>query len=203
MWLITRTDEAIKWPELNSHGGDATGHALPTHSTGRSGFGDDSDALSQAPSGVRSGYANSIATTSTPELYGAGGQDPYAVPPLPHLNPNQPYHDDPGYSQSEFYDPYRGPVPDSMSIDGHAVAPQGYGGEAIPMTQMARTRSPGPGMAYEMGRASPQPTMVNCLCCFYIEYLAHVRCTSGSTVSRSPNGLRGFNDGRPHEESSP
>lgn len=158
-------DEAIKWPELNTHGGESiSGHALPTNSTGRSGFGDDNDDLTRVPSAGHSGYANSVATTSTPDLYPGGGHDPYAVPPLPHLNPNQPYHDEPAYGgQNEFYDPYRGPVPDSMSIDGGhpgAVA-QGYGGEAIPMTQMARTRSPGPQMSYDMGRASPQPSMVS------------------------------------------
>lgn len=157
------SDEAIKWPELNSHGGDA--HALPTHSTGRSGFGDD-----DAASGMHGGYASSVATTSNADLYaGGGGSDPYAVPPLPHLNPNQPYHDDPGYNHdpNAFYDPYRGPVPDTaafehggISADGHPVQ-GGYGGEAIPMTQMARTRSPGPQMSYDMGRASPQPSMVN------------------------------------------
>lgn len=150
-------DEAIKWPELNTHGEGSIHHALPTNSTGRSGFGDDGDGLTRAPSG---GYANSVAATSTNELYPGGGTDPYAVPPLPHLNPNQAYHDDPSYSQSEFYDPYRGPVPDSMSMDGHSVA-QGYGGEAIPMTQMAGRRSPGPGMVYDMGRSSPAPTMVS------------------------------------------
>lgn len=156
------TDEAIKWPELNTHGGE---HALPTHSTGRAGFGEDGDD-SRPPSN----YASSLATTSTPELYGGTGSDPYAVPPLPHLNPNQPYHDEPGYvgQDGQFYDPYRGPVPTTfndaggvgMGLEGQQQPGAGYGGEAIPMTQM-RTRSPGPGMGYEMGRASPQPTMVN------------------------------------------
>ena len=150
-------DEAIKWPELNTHGEGNTHHALPTNSTGRSGVGDDGDGLSRAPS---SGYANSVAASSAHELYPGGGTDPYAVPPLPHLNPNQPYHDDPSYSQTEFYDPYRGPVPDSMSMDGHPGA-QGYGGEVIPMTQMAGRRSPGPGMAYDVGRSSPVPATVS------------------------------------------
>jgi hypothetical protein len=162
--ILRDADEAIKWPDLNSHG---EAHALPTHSTGRAGFGDD-DGLTRAPSDGHTGYASSLATTSTPEFY-AGGPDPYAVPPLPHLNPNQPYHDDPGYGGHDtnaFYDPYRGPVPNT-SMEGHPPPQQGgYGGEAIPMTQMARTRSPGPqvGLGYDMGRASPQPTMVSCFC---------------------------------------
>lgn len=152
-------DEAIKWPELNSHGGEG-GHALPTHNTGRSGFGEDDDLVRPT-----SNYASSVATTSTPELYHGGpGGDPYAVPPLPHLNPNQPYMDEPGYGHdpNAFYDPYRGPVPDTAAFDvnGGHPAQGGYGGEAIPMTQMARTRSPGPQMGYDMGRASPQPSMV-------------------------------------------
>lgn len=68
------------------------------------------------------------------------------MPPLPHLNPNQPYRDDPN---GEFYDPYNGPVPQTF-----AEVP---GGEAIPMTQINRGRSPGPGAAYEAGRQSPGP----------------------------------------------
>lgn len=150
-------DEAIKWPELNTHGEGSINHALPTNSTGRSGFGDEGDGLSRAPS---TGYANSVGASSAQELYPGAGNDPYAVPPLPHLNPNQPYHDDPSYGQTEFYDPYRGPVPESMSMDGHPGV-QGYGGEAIPMTQMAGRRSPGPAMAYDMGRSSPVSAVVS------------------------------------------
>lgn len=150
MPTIYRTDEAIKWPELNAHNNDV--HALPTNSTGRSGFGPENDSdvnLTRAPS--PGAYANSIAASSVPEMYGAG--DPYAVPPLPHLNPNQPYHDEPGaYGQpAGHYDPYRGPVPNTFTdpmADGH-------GAEVIPMT---RIRSPGPQMAYDMqGRSSPAP----------------------------------------------
>jgi hypothetical protein len=39
--------------------------------------------------------------------------DPYAVPPLPHLDPNQSYHDDPS-NYGGHYDPYHGPVPQSF-----------------------------------------------------------------------------------------
>ncbi|KAI6168115.1 hypothetical protein EDD17DRAFT_1466812, partial [Pisolithus thermaeus] len=144
--------EAIKWPELNSHsGGVGDVHALPTNSTGRAGFGAENDSdlnLARAPSPGGT-YAQSITTSSV-----GGGQDPYAVPPLPHLNPNQPYRDDPGaFGQPGFYDPYRGPVPNTF---GEGLVDPGV--EAIPMTQMARTRSPGPQIAYDLhGRASPSP----------------------------------------------
>lgn len=130
-------------------------HALPTNSTGRSGFGPENDSdvnLTRAPS--PGAYANSIAASSVPEVYGAG--DPYAVPPLPHLNPNQPYHDDPGtFGQpAGYYDPYRGPVPNTFAD----TMADGHGAESIPMTQMARIRSPGPQAAYDMqGRSSPAP----------------------------------------------
>lgn len=160
IWKFTRKrfadfddNEAIKWPELNTHGSDV--HALPTKSTGRSGFGAENESevnLARAPS--PGGYAHSVAANSLPETY-VNSPDPYAVPPLPHLNPNQPYHDDPGtYGQPDYYDPYRGPVPNTFGdgfSDGHTT-------ETIQMTRMARTRSPGPQMGYDVqGRASPGP----------------------------------------------
>ncbi|KAL4066940.1 hypothetical protein V8B97DRAFT_1869984 [Scleroderma yunnanense] len=158
IWKVTRKrfsdfddGEAIKWPELNSHGGE--GHALPTNSTGRAGFGAENESelnLARAPS-PGGAYAQSVGASSI-----GAGPDPYAVPPLPHLNPSQPYHDDPGaYNQAGYYDPYRGPVPNTF---GDVMSDHGHGIEAIPMTQMARTRSPGPQAAYDMqGRASPAP----------------------------------------------
>jgi hypothetical protein len=134
------TDEEIKWPELNSHD---TSVPLPTNRTGGSGF----DTGLEAAGRSSVGYAPSITANSTTELQ----PDPYAVPPLPHLDPNQPYHDDPS---ARFYDPYRGPIPPSFE-------PTTQGGEAIPMTQLAGRRSPGPGAAYGgdfgSGRASPGP----------------------------------------------
>ncbi|KAG1726693.1 uncharacterized protein EDB91DRAFT_1165746 [Suillus paluster] len=151
VWKFTRKrfadfddNEAIKWPELNTHGGSDV-HALPTKSTGRSGFGVENDSevnLARAPS--PGGYAHSVAANSLPDTYN-GSQDPYAVPPLPHLNPNQPYHDEPGaFTQPGYYDPYRGPVPNTFG-DGFSDS---HNPEAIPMTRMARTGSPGPQMAY-------------------------------------------------------
>jgi len=168
VWKFTRKrfsddfddNEGIKWPELNTHG-DNNPHALPTNRTGNSGFETTSEVnLTRSPS-----HTGSFApSTSEVNLY-AANQDPYAVPPPPHLNPNQPYHDDPALS---FYDPYNGPVPQTFTETPHD-------GEAIPMTQINRGRSPGPGVAldnasmrarspgpvagYEMmaGRASPGP----------------------------------------------
>ena len=76
-------------------------------------------------------------------------KDPYAVPPLPPNNGGPgPYRDE----ASGFYDPYRGPVPQTFatppgSSEGHQ---QGWaGGEAIPMSTYASGRtSPGPNLAY-------------------------------------------------------
>jgi hypothetical protein len=132
--------EAIKWPELNSHSGaDTDSHALPVNPTGRAGFATGSD-LSRTPS--HSTYSV---------------EDPYSVPPLPHMNPNQggPYRDDPN-AGGAYYDPYNGPVPQTFN-EAHGAPPAEWGhNEAIAMTQMGRA-SPGPGM---MGRASPGPGMM-------------------------------------------
>lgn len=128
-------------------------HPLPVHNTGRSGFDTGSEAsLSRVPSS--SNY-------STPDI-GGGGPDPYAVPPLPHMNPNQPYRDDPT-AATGYYDPYRGPIPGTLE---HGAAAEEWHGEAIPMTQMAAgpqggRMSPGPqaayGGEYDVGRQSPGP----------------------------------------------
>ncbi|KAG6856506.1 hypothetical protein H0H87_003699 [Tephrocybe sp. NHM501043] len=154
VWKFTRkrfTDfddnEAIKWPELNAHGENVASHPLPVNNTGRSGFDTGSEAsLSRVPS--TSNY-------STPDVSGA--HDPYAVPPLPHMNPNQPYRDDPT-AASGYYDPYRGPVPGTLE---HGAG-EDWAGEVIPMTQMAGRSSPGPQAAYgvggyDAGRQSPAP----------------------------------------------
>jgi hypothetical protein len=83
------------------------------------------------------------------------------VPPLPHLNPNQPYRDDPTAVGGAYYDPYRGPIPGTIEQG----AGQEWSGESIPMTQMNRggRTSPGPNAAYSgegaYGRAlSPGPS---------------------------------------------
>ncbi|KAF7327957.1 hypothetical protein MKEN_00375900 [Mycena kentingensis (nom. inval.)] len=168
IWKCTRKNssgfddnEAIKWPELNAHGDGGGAHALPTHDTGRAGF-DTGNDLSRVPSAANT-FSNS--TDYHPD-------DPYAVPPLPHNNPNQavPYRDDVYAQNPALYDPYNGPVPQTFN-EAAGPAPQEWGHEAIPMTQMrtgspgpqqayaaaGRTPSPGPQMAYNTGRASPAP----------------------------------------------
>lgn len=153
--LLKTLDEAIKWPDLNTHGtGAADSHPLPVKNTGRSGFDTGSEgSLSRVPSN----------NYSTPDFAG-GSADPYAVPPLPHMNPNQPYRDDPAASGA-YYDPYHGPIPGTL--EHGAPGGQQWGGEAIPMTQMAGRMSPGPHAAYgaepayeydiSNGRQSPGP----------------------------------------------
>ncbi|KAL6299851.1 hypothetical protein BKA93DRAFT_819702 [Sparassis latifolia] len=158
--------DAIKWPELNAHG--ESPHALPTQRTAGAGFETSSEVNLIRPESRSGSFAAST------EMY-PGQNDPYAVPPLPHLNPNSgtPYHDDPG---AGYYDPYNGPVP--QTIEGEAIpmtqiaarsrspmpgvmdgrrspGPQAAFGLGIP-PQPARARSPGPGGAYS-GRASPGP----------------------------------------------
>ncbi|CCM03604.1 uncharacterized protein FIBRA_05742 [Fibroporia radiculosa] len=138
--------EAIKWPELNASHGDNL-HALPTHRTGGSGF-ETSSEVNLARPDSRAGSIAPSAANSAADLFNQ--HDPYAVPPLPHLNPSvggvQPYRDDPS---AGYYDPYSGPVPNTLD------------GEAIPMTQIGgRARSPMPGgMGMEGGRMSPAPGM--------------------------------------------
>lgn len=151
---ISALDEAIKWPDLNSHSGTG-GVDSHSQSAGR-GFETGSD-----PSLAKLNSDN----YSTPD-FNAG--DPYAVPPLPHLNPNQPYRDDPT-AASGYYD-YHGPVPGTMEHGS-----DWHGGEAIPMNQIhggapvydqvgfeqppynTGRASPGPNAAYNAGRASPGP----------------------------------------------
>ena len=140
-------DEAIKWPELNSHGNNDS-HPLPVHTTGRAGFETGSEAsLSRVNS----------STYSTPDFANGAGPDLYAVPPLPHLNPNQPYRDDPS-GPTGYYDPYAGPVPGTLENGGSE-----WSGEAIPMTQMnpgsRMTPAPPANFVYDGGRQSPVPHM--------------------------------------------
>jgi len=148
IWKLTRKrfsdfddNEAIKWPDLNTHGGNP--HPLPVNNTGRTGF--DTGSLTRVESN----------NYSTPDFH----PDPYAVPPLPHLDPNQPYRDDPRDDPSAgvgaYYDPYRGPIPGTIE----PVAGQEWS-ESIPMTEMkpGGRMSPGPNVAYSgEGRHSPGP----------------------------------------------
>jgi len=144
-WSATYDDGEIKWPDLNSASHD------PGH--------DDlvgpqrlSDGASIRDPSLRNTYGDGglASSQSQVDLY---HPDPYSVPPLPHLNPNQPYHDDPNVGA--YHDNFSAPVfhdsrPSSPSIRG----------EAIPMNQINRSRSPGPQTALYTGhggRQSPGP----------------------------------------------
>ncbi|OBZ72109.1 hypothetical protein A0H81_07676 [Grifola frondosa] len=148
VWKFTRKrfsddfddSEAIKWPDLNGHSDNE--HALPTGRAPGAAFETSSEVnLMARPDSAR----GVLQRASAVDLYSTS-HDPYAVPPLPHLNPNvtQPYRDDPNAYYD--HDPYSGAPPPV--------------GEAIPMTQIGRARSPGPQAAfggYPDGRASPGP----------------------------------------------
>jgi len=135
----------IKWPDLNSenHVSGQDTHAGIQGST---------DGASLRDPSFRGAYGDGGlgASQSQVDLYAA---DPYAVPPLPHLNPNQPYRDDP--VAGTYHDSFNPPAfhesrPSSPSIRG----------EAIPMNQINRTKSPGPQGALPpayAGRQSPGP----------------------------------------------
>ena len=141
--------EAIKWPDLNTHGGGTGGGTADSYPLplGRTGF----DTVSEASlSRVDSN------NYSTADFHSNPSSDPYAVPPLPHLNPNQPYRDDPAAVAGAYYDPYRGPIPGTIEQG----AGQEWSGESYPMTQMnpGGRMSPGPNAAYSgEGRHSPGP----------------------------------------------
>jgi hypothetical protein len=147
VWKFTRkrfTDfddhEAIKWPELNAHSG-AESNPLPPREPAR--------ALDSESDLSRFNSTN----YSTPDF---NSVDPYAVPPLPHMNPNQPYRDDPT-GATGYYDPYRGPVPGTLENGGSSVGHEWTGGEAIPMNQMHAGRmSPGPQAALRTMSPAPQ-----------------------------------------------
>lgn len=129
----------IKWPDLNSENHVSGLDTAPQR-----------DSASVRDPSFRGTYGDGGlgASQSQVDLYAA---DPYAVPPLPHLNPNQPYRDDPNVYNDNFGAPaFHESRPSSPSIRG----------EAIPMNQINRTKSPGPqGALYtgHGGRQSPAP----------------------------------------------
>lgn len=152
IWKFTRKrrgsgydDGEIKWPDLNSesHMPGQEDHAAPQSI---------SEHASIRGQSFQGGYGDGGlgASHSQVDLYAT---DPYAVPPLPHLNPNQPYRDDPnpGTYNDNFNPPaFQESRPSSPSIRG----------EAIPMNQINRSRSPGPQGALLTGyggRQSPGP----------------------------------------------
>ena len=135
----------IKWPDLNSesHVPGQDDHGAPPSLSEQTSIRGQSFQGSYADGGLG-------ASQSQVDLYVA---DPYAVPPLPHLNPSQPYRDDPGaapYHDNFSVPAFHGSRPSSPSIRG----------EAIPMNQINRTRSPAPQSALNTGyggRQSPGP----------------------------------------------
>lgn len=179
-------DEAIKWPDLDQpHGGVVNTEAKAGAFGGASAASVSDFDVSRAPSRV-DGYANTSASAaaSSMDLHGAYA-DPYAVPPLPHMNPGQPgaYADDPS-----FYDPYPGPVPHTLTDS------IGHDGEAIPMTQFdARARSPGPGRSMSPGpqaayAAYPTDGIARTASPAYSAYPAD---PTGRTTSPGPNAAYG------------
>lgn len=152
IWKFTRgrrssgfDDDEIKWPDLNSenHVPGQDDHGAPPSLSEQTSIRGQSFQGSYADGGLG-------ASQSQVDLYVA---DPYAVPPLPHLNPSQPYRDDPGaapYHDNFSVPAFHGSRPSSPSIRG----------EAIPMNQINRTRSPAPQSALHTaygGRQSPGP----------------------------------------------
>lgn len=135
----------IKWPDLNSasHVPVADDHVAPRSLSEHASIRSHSFQGAYGDGGLN-------ASQSQVDLYAA---DPYAVPPLPHLNPNQPYRDDP--NPAPYHDNFSVPAfnesrPSSPSIRG----------EVIPMNQINRSRSPGPQGALQTGfggRQSPGP----------------------------------------------
>lgn len=149
VWKFTRKrfsefdadGEEIKWPELGHES-----HALPTRQTGRAGVDDDGyDDAGVGGAGRHLGQYAPSATTGESSITDLNSyNDPYAVPPLPHLDPNQPYHDDPS-NYGGHYDPYHGPVPQSFNdparadrMSSSSPAPVNYG-----------RQSPGPSLSYQ------------------------------------------------------
>lgn len=140
-------DGEIKWPDLNSesHVPGPDDHTAPQS------FSEHASIRGQSFQGSY-GDGGLGASQSQVDLYAT---DPYAVPPLPHLNPNQPYRDDPGAA------PYHDnpSVPAFHESQSRPSSPS-IRGEVIPMNQINRSRSPGPQSALNPGyggRQSPGP----------------------------------------------
>jgi hypothetical protein len=158
--LLVLIEGAIKWPDLNS---DANAmHPLPARPTGRAGIETSTLDASESNDGHGGGYdqrgydQHSLAAASTefppPVGYAAS---PYSQPAPPSV---AYYDNDP--NNPEYYDPYRGPVPQTISTPPPGQEPPvQYGAYGGP-----RTRSPGPTLAYTdgsesiySGRRSPGP----------------------------------------------
>ncbi|KDQ14954.1 hypothetical protein BOTBODRAFT_44435 [Botryobasidium botryosum FD-172 SS1] len=172
--------EAIKWPELND---SSAMQPLPSRAGTRNGGGDAST-LGASDMESRGGFdRTSIAGTSTADLHPVEfAQHPYSQPG-PQVS--QAYFDESG-QPAGYYDPYRGPLPQTFAgQDPHAwggagagLAAAGYGrslspapsaaggvpgyGRSMspaPMGAVGRTPSPGPNMAYGARTQSPAPQL--------------------------------------------
>lgn len=143
-------------------------HPLPARPTGRAGV--ETNALDRSESDLFDD--RSIAASSTADLAVHPAATPYSQP--------QQYHDDPmyhGQHDPNYYDPYRGPVPQTFtsppgSVDEHGqpYSVQGayraqspgpmaaYGGaEGVDAAYAGGRMSPGPGAAYGARSTSPGP----------------------------------------------
>ena len=110
-------------------------HPLPARPTGRSGV--ETNALDRSEDAFDGA---SIAASSTADLAVHAAPGPYSLPHPDH----QQYYDNPATARGSYYDPYNGPVPETIT------SPMGGGGDPY------RSGSPGP-QAYGGGRTSPGP----------------------------------------------
>ena len=142
-------------------------HPLPARPTGRAGM--ETSAIGQSDDAFDT---RSLADRSTTDLVAEPAVTPYSLP-VPDLPPIQQYHDDSAsygrqFPQQEegFYDPYRGPVPRSItspvpedpygvSDSTRAVSPGPYAAYGAPGAR--RTPSPGPQVVYAGRTPSPGP----------------------------------------------
>ena len=153
----TTTGNAIRWPDLD---GAAQLHPLPARQTGRAGI--ETNALDRSEDAFdsRSLAGSSALDVTTGPLHPAAA--PYSLPsqgghiPNQYGDPGAQYYDDPAGgayppgAPDAYYDPYTGPVPESLTPAG-GVGPEhqqqqyaagGYGGGG------PRATSPGPNAAY-------------------------------------------------------
>lgn len=141
-------------------------HPLPARPTGRSGI--ETSALDRSEDAFD---GRSMGDSSTADLAVHAAQGPYS---MPAADPHQQYYDDPSHvsgaygappAGGAYYDPYRGPVPPTLSphpeedpYGGTTADTQHAGGYDMYATASGggRAPSPGPNAAYG-GRTSPGP----------------------------------------------
>lgn len=154
-------------------------HPLPARPTGRAGI--ETSALDRSEDAFD---GRSLAGSSTADLTVHPAANPYSLP----ADPQQHYYDDPANAAggpylpggvppggAAYYDPYRGPVPPTLSPrageeDPYAVQGDPYG----------RTGSPGPHAAYDL---PPQPGYDN----RQSGYEAYGAAPGGRAPSPGPN----------------